>query len=299
MMYNRQNDLDALIDEMVGSGDGSAKRTSLPLDRIHPFPDHPYQVRDDEEMESLTESVREQGVLTPLLVRRIDGSSREYEVISGHRRLFAAGKAGLKEVPVIVTDMDRASAAIALVDSNLHREHIFPSEKAFAYRMKMEALSHQGQTSGQVGQKWSREQISETESGRQVQRYLRLTCLIPEILQMVDEGRIALTPAVELSFLSDTEQRLLFRQMEADLSTPSLSQAQRLRRMHAVSPLTEEEISQIMSEIKGNQKDFVRIPYETLCKVIPRDYRGEKTADFIVKACEYYRKHLERQRNGR
>ena len=128
-MYNRQNDLDTLIDEMIGSGDGSAKRTSLPLDQIHPFPDHPYQVRDDEEMESLTESVREQGVLTPLLVRRIDGSSREYEVISGHRRLFAAGKAGLKEVPVIVTDMDRASAAIALVDSNLHREHIFPSEK--------------------------------------------------------------------------------------------------------------------------------------------------------------------------
>ena len=270
----------------------------VPIERLHPFPGHPFKVEDNPEMNALSESIREQGILSPLLVRKIENTNREYEVISGHRRLFAAEKAGLREVPVIITEMDRISASIALVDSNLHREHILPSEKAFAFRLKMEAISHQGVTCGQPGHK-SRDDVSDTESGRQIQRYLRLTLLIPEILQMVDEGKIALTPAVELSFLSPEEQKSLYTQMEMNQATPSLSQAQRLRRLHNVSVLSEEEISQIMSEIKGNQKEFVRIPTETLRNVLPSGLRWQDAPDYIVKACAYYSKHLEKQRDGR
>ena len=173
---------------------------AIPIAKLHPFEGHPYKVLNNEEMEALTESIHTEGILSPLIVRPLEGTE-EYEVISGHRRLHAAQRAGLSEVPALVYEISREEAAIMLVDSNLHREHILPSEKAFAYKLKMEAMNHQG-TSGQLGQKWSREEISETDSGRQVQRYIRLTELLPEILQMVDDGRMSLTPAVEISYLN-------------------------------------------------------------------------------------------------
>ena len=174
----------------------------LPIDKLRPFENHPFRVKDDAEMEQLVFSVLTQGLLTPIVVRKTD--TEEYEVISGHRRLRACQKAGIETVPALIYSMDRDAAIIALVDSNLHREHLLPSEKAFAYRMKMEAMSHQGRTCGQVGHK-SRDFLSDDESGRQIQRYIRLTYLIPEILQMVDEKKIALTPAVELSYLTESQ----------------------------------------------------------------------------------------------
>ena len=179
---------------------------NIELTKLHPFEGHPYKVTDDAEMEALTESIYEHGILTPLIVRPLEGTTDEYEIVSGHRRFRAAQVAGIQEIPAFVYPLDRDAAVIMLVDSNLHREHILPSEKAFAYKMKMEALFHQGITSGQVGQKWSRDEISETDSGRQVQRYIRLTNLNSHILTMVDEGRIAFTPAVEISYLSEWGQ---------------------------------------------------------------------------------------------
>ena len=176
----------------------------LPIEKLRPFEGHPFKVTDNEEMDQLTWSILTQGLLTPLVVRPLENG--EYEVISGHRRLHACKKAGVETVPALITDMDRDTAAIALVDSNLHREKILPSEKAFAYKMKMDAIKHQGVTSGQVVQKWSRDEIADNESGRQVQRYIRLTHLIPELLEKVDEGKIAFTPAVHLSYLSPAEQ---------------------------------------------------------------------------------------------
>ena len=204
------------------------KAEHLPIGRLRPFEGHPFQIRDDEEMDQLVWSVLTQGILTPIVVRPLD--TGQYEVISGHRRVHACKKAGIERIPALIYNLDRDAAAIALVDSNLHRERILPSEKAFAYKLKMEAMSHQG-TSGQVGQKWTRDEISHEESGRQVQRYIRLTNLIPEILHMVDEGRIALTPAVELSYLNEQEQRGLLETMESEDCTPSLSQSQQLKKL--------------------------------------------------------------------
>ena len=293
---NEHEKWDLFIDEVLPKGtDAPPGTVTLSLKELRPFPGHPYKVEDNAGMEALTESVREQGILTPLLVRRT-GSG--YEVISGHRRLRAAERAGLTEVPVRIVEMDRDAAAVALVDSNLHREHILPSEKAFAYKLKMEALEHQGKICGQPGHK-SRDGVSYTESGRQVQRYLRLTRLIPELLNLVDEGRIALTPAVEISFLPEEEQRLLLAEIERTEATPSLSQAQRLRVMHMTSPLTEEEIAQILEEEKGNQRDFIRIPSDRLLPVLPPNWSSERALDFIIKACEFYRKHLEKRKGGR
>ena len=200
----------------------------LPIDKLRPFENHPFRVKDDAEMDQLVFSVLTQGLLTPIVVRATD--TEEYEVISGHRRLRACQKAGIETVPVLIYSMDRDAAIIALVDSNLHREHLLPSEKAFAYRMKMEAMSHQGRTCGQVGHK-SRDFLSNDESGRQIQRYIRLTYLIPEILQMVDEKKIALTPAVELSYLTESQQRDLLETMESEDCTPSLSQSQQLKKL--------------------------------------------------------------------
>ncbi|MCR5173907.1 MAG: ParB/RepB/Spo0J family partition protein [Oscillospiraceae bacterium] len=293
---NEHEKWDLLLDELIPKGTADPPETvTLSLKELRPFPGHPYKVEDNTGMESLTESVRDQGILTPLLARRtVNG----YEVISGHRRLRAAERAGLTEVPVRIVEMDRDAAAVALVDSNLHRDHILPSEKAFAYKLKMEALEHQGKTCGQPGHK-SRDNISRTESGRQVQRYLCLTRLIPELLKLVDEGRIALTPAVEISFLPEEEQRLLLAEIERTEATPSLSQAQRLRGMHMTSSLTEEEIAQILEEEKGNQRDFIRIPSDRLLPVLPPNWSAERALDFIIKACEFYRNHLQKQKGGR
>ena len=274
----------------------------LSIGKLKPFTGHPYRVVDDDEMDRLVESIKEHGVMTPIYVRPIDGG---YEVISGHRRIHAAKRAGLDTVPVIEMDMTRDEAAIALVDSNLHRERLLPSEKAFAYKLKLEALSRQGKrtdlTSCQVGARFrSDEQMAETadESARQIQRYIRLTNLIPPLLDLVDEGRIAFTPAVELSYLTPGEQELLFSEIGFAQATPSLSQACRMKKLSAEGKLTEDAIMEIMAEEKPNQKERVSIPVSDLSKYLP-DTSPDRARAFILKACEFYRNHLERQREER
>ena len=255
----------------------------LPIQKLRPFENHPFQVKDDDEMEQLVRSVLTQGVLTPLVVRPLENG--EYEVISGHRRLHACQKAGIETVPALIYTLDRDAAAIALVDSNLHREKILPSEKAFAYKLKMDALSHQG-TSGQVGQKWSREEISEGESGRQVQRYIRLTELIPQILSMVDAGRIALTPAVELSYLTGQEQQDLLETMESEDCTPSLSQAVQLKRLSQSGELSMDRIFEILREPKANQQEKISFRVDDLRKFFPKSYSVARIQERILKLLE-------------
>lgn len=274
------------------------KVDELPLDKLKPFKEHPFKVMEDEEMERLKESIRESGVLIPALARPTENG---YELISGHRRLAACRALGLSTMPVIVRNLTDEEAVITMVDSNLQREHILPSEKAFAYKMKMDALKHQGRTSGQVGPKWSITEIAEStsDSERQIKRYIRLTNLIPDILKLVDEGRIALTPAVELSYLNSHEQNALYQIMDCDEVTPSLSQAQRLRKLSEDYTLTDSGISQIMSEIKGNQKEYVRVPADSIRKYFTRDTTVKQMEQTIVKAMEFYNKHMERQRNNR
>ena len=225
------------------------KPIAISIEKLHPFEGHPYKVLDNEEMEALTESIHAEGILSPLIVRPLEGTDG-YEVISGHRRLHAAQKARLSEVPALVHEISREEAAIMLVDSNLHREHILPSEKAFAYKLKMEAMSHQG-TSCQVGTKSRTDEMigeSTQESARQVQRYIRLTYLIPELLQLVDDGKIALTPAVELSYLPEKAQTYLLEEMRRNDCTPSLSQAIRMKKLYQTGSLSPEDISTIMQE---------------------------------------------------
>ena len=255
----------------------------LPIQKLRPFENHPFQVKDDDEMNQLVWSVLTQGVLTPLVVRPLKND--EYEVISGHRRLHACQKAGIETVPALIYALDRDAAAIALVDSNLHREKILPSEKAFAYKLKMDALSHQG-TSGQVGQKWSREEISEGESGRQVQRYIRLTELIPPILSMVDAGKIALTPAVELSYLTRQEQQDLLETMESEDCTPSLSQAVQLKKLSQSGELTMDKIFEILREPKANQQEKISFRVEDLRKFFPKTYSVARIQERILKLLE-------------
>ncbi len=231
----------------------------------------------------------------PLLVRPLENAEGEYEIISGHRRLFAARRLGLKEVPVIVYDISREDAIVMLVDSNLFREHVLPSEKAFAYKMKLEAMNHKGRTTcGQVGHK-SRDNISEEESGRQIQRYIRLTQLIGELLILVDEGKIAFTPAVELSFLTEQEQRTLLEHMVLGDCTPSLSQANRMKKLSQEGKLTSEEIQKIMSEEKANQREMFKLPVAKIEKYVPKGNR-KQLEDFVLKACEYYAKYLIKQK---
>lgn len=276
------------------------KPVNIPVSKLRPFEGHPFKVKDDEKMNTLIESVQTQGILSPLIVRPIENTD-EYEVISGHRRLHAAIKAGITEVPALIYALDRDAAAIALVDSNLHREHILPSEKAFAYKLKMEALSHQG-TSRQLGEKWSVTQISESanESERQIHRYIRLTNLIPEILQYVDDGRIAFTPAVELSYLNEQEQYDLLEQIELNDCTPSLSQAWRMHKADREGLLTKAVIQDMMCEEKANQKETIKVSAERLRAVLPKGMDSQKTEDFIIRACEHYRKYLRnRDRDSR
>ena len=277
------------------------KPVNIPVSRLRPFEGHPFKVKDDEEMNTLIESVQTQGILSPLIVRPIE-STDEYEVISGHRRLHAAVKAGITEVPALVVSLDRDAAAIVLVDSNLHREHILPSEKAFAYKMKAEALAHKGYrtdlTSVQVAPKLATEQIAEDvgTSKDTIKRYIRLTNLIPEILQYVDDGRIAFTPAVELSYLNEQEQYDLLEQMELNDCTPSLSQACRFKRMSAEQGLTPEVIAAVLCEEKANQREMFKVPMERIRKYVP-NANAKQAEDFVLKACEHYRKFLIRQRN--
>ena len=273
------------------------KPVAIPVEKLRPFAGHPFKVRDDDEMNTLIESIQTQGVLSPLIVRPIENTD-EYEVISGHRRLHAAVKAGISEVPALIYALDRDAAAIAVVDSNLHREHILPSEKAFAYKLKMEALSHQG-TSRQLGEKWSVSQISESanESERQIHRYIRLTYLIPEFLEKMDRNEIALSVGVELSFLDESSQREVLEQCAINDCTPSYSQAWRMHKADREGTLTTAVIQTIMSEEKANQKTRLKIPMERIRKYFPQSYTAAQIEDAVVKLCERdYRRRTDRER---
>ena len=277
------------------------KPVAIPVEKLRPFAGHPFKVKDDEEMNTLIESVQTQGILTPLIIRPIEITD-EYEVVSGHRRLHAAQKAGITEVPALIYALDRDAAAIAVVDSNLHREHILPSEKAFAYKLKMEALSHQGKrsdlTSDQTGPKLTAATISESDSATQVKRYIRLTHLIPELLTLMDENKMALSVGVELSFLDEQSQRNVLEQCEINDCTPSYAQAVRMRKAFSDFALTADVIRSIMSEEKANQRETVKIPTEKLRKFAPgADLR--QLEDFILKACDHYRRYLIRQHDVR
>ena len=261
----------------------------LPIQKLCPFENHPFQVRDDDEMNQLVWSVLTQGVLTPLVVRPLEND--EYEVISGHRRLHACQKAGIETVPALIYALDRDAAAIALVDSNLHREKILPSEKAFAYKLKMDAMSRQGHrtdlTSRQVvGKLETADLIAENESGRQVQRYIRLTELIPQILSMVDAGKIALTPAVELSYLTQQEQHDLLETMESEDCTPSLSQAVQLKKLSQSGELNMDKIFEILREPKANQQEKISFRVEDLRKFFPKTYSVARIQERILKLLE-------------
>ena len=269
----------------------------LPVEKLRPFEGHPFKVVDNEEMDQLTWSILTQGLLTPLVVRPLDNG--EYEVISGHRRLHACKKAGIETVPALIYAIDRDTAAIALVDSNLHREHILPSEKAFAYKLKLDALGRQGKrtdlTCGQVGHKL-RDTLSEEESGRQVQRYIRLTNLIPGILEKVDEGRIALTPAVELSYLTEGEQKDLLETMESEDCTPSLSQAIQLRQLGQAGKLDIDTIFGILTQPKANQREKISFRTDEVRKFFPKNYTPAQMQKVILKLLgEYQRKRQRSQ----
>lgn len=279
------------------------KQTNIAVSKLRPFENNPYQVRDDAEMNTLIESIQTQGVLSPLIVRPIE-NTEEYEVISGHRRLHAAQKAGITEVPALIYALDRDAAAIAVVDSNLHREHVLPSEKAFAYRMKLEAMSRQGHrsdlTSDQVGRKLETAEIiaqQSDDSKSQVRRYIRLTYLIPEFLEKMDNNEIALSVGVELSFLDEQSQREVLEQCAINDCTPSYSQAWRMHKADREGTLTTAVIQAIMSEEKANQRETMKVPISRLREVLPQGLDAKKTEDFIIKACDYYRKYLIRQRN--
>ena len=261
----------------------------LPIEKLRPFENHPFQVKDDDEMNQLVWSVLTQGVLTPLVVRPLEND--EYEVISGHRRLHACQKAGIETVPALIYALDRDAAAIALVDSNLHREKILPSEKAFAYKLKMDAMSRQGQrtdlTSRQVvGKLETADLIAENESGRQVQRYIRLTELLPEILSMVDAGKIALTPAMELSYLTGQEQQDLLETMESEDCTPSLSQAVQLKKLSQSGELNIDKIFEILREPKANQQEKISFRVDDLRKFFPKSYSVARIQERILKLLE-------------
>lgn len=276
------------------------KPVNIPVEKLHPFAGHPFKVKDDDEMNALIESIQTQGVLSPLIVRPIE-DTEEYEVISGHRRLHAAQKAGITEVPALIYALDRDAAAIAVVDSNLHREHILPSEKAFAYKLKMEALSHQGKrtdlTSDQVGPKLTAATISETDSASQVKRYIRLAYLIPEFLEKMDQGEIALSVGVELSFLDESSQREVLEQCAINDCTPSYSQAWRMHKADREGTLTMAGIQAIMPEEKANQKARLKISMERIRKYFPQSYTAAQIEDAVVKLCERdYRRRTDRER---
>ena len=278
-------------------------KKNISIEKLHPFENHPYKVQDNKEMESLAESIKSHGVVSPIIVRPLENTTDEYEIISGHRRVMASRKAGITEVPALIVSLDRDAAAIVLVDSNLHREHILPSEKAFAYKMKLEAMKHQGWrsdlTSDQLGGKLETADLVGAETGdskNQVRRYIRLTNLIPEILQYVDDGRISFTPAVELSYLNEQEQYDLLEQIELNDCTPSLSQACRFKKLSQEEGLTPEVIATVMSEEKANQREMFKVPMERIRQYVP-NANAKQAEEFVLKACEHYRKFLIRQRN--
>ena len=275
--------------------------TNISINKLHEFKDHPYQVLDNEEMNSLIESVQQQGIMTPLIVRPLEDTTDEYEIISGHRRFRAAQKAGLAEVPAFIRPVSRDEAAIMVVDSNLHREHLLPSEKAFAYKLKAEALNHQGKrndlTSEQLAPKLSTELIAEQDgtSKDTVKRYIRLTKLIPDILKMVDEQHIAFSVGVELSYLTENEQQDLFEAIELEDKTPSLSQAIQMKKLSQTGKLDSETISKIISEEKPNQREKISFQLDELSKYFPKKFTPQDIYKRLLKlAQDDYRR---RQRN--
>ncbi|WP_270625220.1 ParB/RepB/Spo0J family partition protein [Ligilactobacillus ruminis] len=267
------------------------------INLLIPFENHPFSKRDGIEQRELVESIAQNGLLEPITVRSFPAG--KYEIISGHRRVEACKELGITKMPATIKEMSKDEATIAMVDSNIHREHLLPSEKAFAYKMKLDAMKHQGKTTSRqvVGKSESADKISDTESGRQIQRYIRLTYLIPELLKLVDDGRIAFTPAVELSFLSENEQEILLNEIEYTDATPSLSQAQRLRKLSEEGNFFVDTVFAVLSEEKPNQKEQVRISADKLRDILPKGMDKQKTEYFIIKACEHYRKYLIRQKN--
>jgi ParB family chromosome partitioning protein len=291
-LYKSAAGLDALFEPSWNESAIMHLRT----EKLHAFAEHPFRVCDDADMAELMESIRTHGVLTPLLVRPANPGT--FEVISGHRRLHACKKLGIETVPTLICTLEREDAIIALVDSNLHREKLLPSEKAFAYKMKMEALRHQGQTCGQVGHK-SRDLLSDDESGRQVQRYIRLTNLIPGILQKVDEGQIALTPAVALSYLTEEEQTNLLETMESEDCTPSLSQAIALKQSSQTGNLTMDRIFTIMTQPKANQQEKISFKVSEIRDYFPKNYTAAQMSKDILKGLELLKRQRQRSRDAR
>ena len=281
------------------------KAANIQVDKLRTFEGHPFKVLDNEDMGNLIVSIRQQGIISPLIVRAIE-STDEYEVISGHRRLHAAVKAGLSEVPALIYPLDRSEAMIAVVDSNLHRERLLPSEKAFAYKMKMDAMKAQGRrtdltlsqaatksdTAAEIGK-------SQNESRDQVFRYIRLTYLIPELLDRVDEGIITLSPAVELSYLSKEQQKILLDAMSLNDCTPSHAQSIRMKKQAQQNTLSSDSIYEIMSEEKGNQTERISFKVQDLKGFFPKNFTQKQMTDTILKLLYEYNRKLERRRNSR
>ena len=273
----------------------------IPLGELHPFPDHPFGVRDDESMEQTVESIREYGVLVPAIARpREDGG---YEIIAGHRRKHACELAGLTTMPVIVRDIDRNTATIIMVDSNLQRENILPSERAKAYKMKLDAIKRQGKrhdlTSTQPVQKLSVEQVAEEAgtSREQIRRYIRLNELEPELMQLVDEGKIGMTPAVEISYLKPDEQKLLIETIDSEQATPSFSQAQRMRRLSQEGKLNDDAVLDIMMEQKKPENWDLKLPMDKIRKYFPRSYTPQRMEETIIKLLEMWMKQQKKKRD--
>lgn len=295
------NSLDELFSSQEERDDAKLERVKdIPLTELHPFKDHPFKIQNDEEMNRLIESIQKFGTLTPALARPMPKG--RYELISGHRRLAACQVLGIETMPVIIREMSDDEAVIAMVDANLQREHILPSEKAFAYKMKLEAIKHQGITSRQLGEKLlSVTQVSKEsgDSERQVQRYIRLTYLIPELLEMVDDGKIAFNPAVEISYLEQSEQRVLLNAMELNDCTPSHAQSIRLKKLSQDGVLNEQTIYDILAEQKPNQQEQYKFKREDIRKYFPKSYTDKQVCDTVIKLLEQWQRRRERDRDSR
>ena len=295
------NSLDELFSSQEERDDAKLERVKeIPLTELHPFKDHPFKIQNDDEMKRLMESIQKFGTLTPALARPLPEGG--YELISGHRRLAACQVLGIETMPVIIREMSDDEAVIAMVDANLQREHILPSEKAFAYKMKLEAIKHQGITSRQVGEKLlSVTQVSKEsdDSERQVQRYIRLTYLIPELLEMVDDGKIAFNPAVEISYLEQSEQRVLLNAMELNDCTPSHAQSIRLKKLSQEGVLQDQTIYDILAEQKPNQQEQYKFKREDIRKYFPQSYTDKQVCDTVIKLLEQWQRRRERDRDSR
>ena len=295
------NSLDVLFSSQEERDDAKLERVKeIPLTELHPFKDHPFKIQNNEEMKRLIESIQKFGTLTPALARPMQDGG--YELISGHRRLAACQVLGIETMPVIVRKMSDDEAVIAMVDANLQREHILPSEKAFAYKMKLDAIKHQGKASVQVAEKLlSVEKVADDagESKDQVRRYIRLTYLIPELLEMVDENKIAFNPAVEISYLDQSEQRVLLNAMELNDCTPSHAQAIRLKKLSQEGVLQDQTIYDILAEQKPNQQEQYRFKREDIRKYFPKSYTDKQVCDTVIKLLEQWQRRRERDRDSR